>query len=596
MLRYLFTCLIASVAMIASSANALELFYDFEGSETDTVIDKLTTDGSQNGVIYQNVDPNDTFDPAFGSESALFDIPSPGVVVPPYSTLEIPDSTLEPDFSLTLAAFIKNDEEVQDFTRAFSSYRGTGAVSDNRILLDFDSRGVSIPGIRAIVGNTQVRTSEVPAGITDPGYHHYAMTVEPTAEGGSVVVYFDGAEVASGVVPAGYSNSFNIHLGEDPHDGGGSAAEQLIGNIDEVLMLGRALSASDIATLASGTAVSNVVTPLASERAVYYSFEGDSGPTATDMFTLDGSQNGIGHELAMVDTTADNAMLGSSSFATQDPRVDNPDVLHSVIETEPIGLMGSEFTFSVVINPLAAGYSGNQYSRVLSTYGGGGSTSGRFIMDFNLSAADGSDAIRLFLPDGTRLNSTIVPQVGVNQTLTAVYDDGVVTMYLDGVEIATTTVDATAMDFGDHVLRVGEDNAGGVNENFIGNIDDVLVLRRALSGEQVTQLASSGAAALLAGLPEPLLKGDYNDDGIVDLADYTIWRDNLGSSVELPNDLTPGVDASDYDVWKLNFGLTGLSGASIASVQVPEPGSVMLLAVGVLAMALVRRRGSASKN
>lgn len=575
--RFRLFVLVCSLAIAAGNVVAVEIFYDFEGAETDFVIDKRTTDGSQDGQIFQNVYPDDNFDPAFGSESALFDIPDPGVAVPPYSTLEIPDSTLGTDFALTLAAFIKNDEDPQNFTRAFSSYAGTGPVSTERVLLDFDSRGSSIPGIRAIIGNTQVTTVEPPAGMSDPGYHHYAMTVEPTVDGGNVVVYFNGVEVASGSVPAGYSNIQNIRLGEDPHDIGGSANEQLIGNIDEVLMLERALSPTDIAALAGGAAVSSVVTPMASERAVYYSFEGDSGTTVTDSFTVDGSQDGIAHEIAMVDTEAANARLGSASFATQDPRVGNPDVLHSVVETGPLGVMGPQFTISAVINPLGAGHSGNAFSRVLSTYGGGGSTAGRFILDFNLNAAEETDAIRLFLPDGTRLNSTTVPQIGVNQTLTAVYDYGEVKLYLDGVEIASASVEATSMDFGDFALRLGEDIGGGVNENFLGNMDDVLIIQQALSEQQVADLHTSGGAALLATLPDPTLDGDYNDDGVINLADYVVWRNNLGSSTSLPNDSTPGVDEGDYTVWKLNFGLSNNLSASTSITGVPEPNSVLLL-------------------
>ena len=59
--------------------------------------------------------------------------------------------------------------------------------------------------------------------------------------------------------------------------------------------------------------------------------------------------------------------------------------------------------------------------------------------------------------------------------------------------------------------------------------------------------------------------GDYNGNGVVDAADYTIWRDHLGQSVTLPNDSTPGtVTAADYDVWKANFGLTANSLNAVA--------------------------------
>jgi hypothetical protein len=74
--------------------------------------------------------------------------------------------------------------------------------------------------------------------------------------------------------------------------------------------------------------------------------------------------------------------------------------------------------------------------------------------------------------------------------------------------------------------------------------------------------------------------GDYNDDGIVDAADYTVWRDNQGSGATLPNDDTPGVGADDYTRWRANFGLTGSGGGQIMEGIVtigplPTPGSLI---------------------
>ncbi len=54
--------------------------------------------------------------------------------------------------------------------------------------------------------------------------------------------------------------------------------------------------------------------------------------------------------------------------------------------------------------------------------------------------------------------------------------------------------------------------------------------------------------------------GDYNSDGVVNAADYTVWRNNLDVSVALPNDSTPGtVTADDYNVWKAAFGTSAES-------------------------------------
>jgi hypothetical protein len=89
----------------------------------------------------------------------------------------------------------------------------------------------------------------------------------------------------------------------------------------------------------------------------------------------------------------------------------------------------------------------------------------------------------------------------------------------------------------------------------------------------------------------PVLAGDYNDDGTVNAADYTVWRDRFGATTALPNEtVTPGmVTQEDYDAWKSNFGAMG-SGAALGAGAVPEPGSVVLGLIGVLLAAIRMRR------
>ncbi|MEN1680961.1 MAG: PEP-CTERM sorting domain-containing protein [Planctomycetota bacterium] len=70
------------------------------------------------------------------------------------------------------------------------------------------------------------------------------------------------------------------------------------------------------------------------------------------------------------------------------------------------------------------------------------------------------------------------------------------------------------------------------------------------------------------------LPGDYNGDGSVDAADYTVWRDGLS-----PLDSIEG-----YNVWRSNF---GLSVAAASAGAVPEPSSMLLL--GCLAGASIAR-------
>lgn len=86
--------------------------------------------------------------------------------------------------------------------------------------------------------------------------------------------------------------------------------------------------------------------------------------------------------------------------------------------------------------------------------------------------------------------------------------------------------------------------------------------------------------------------GDYNNDGTVDAADYTVWRDNLGTGAILPNDVTPGVvDESDFNVWRSNYGAGGAGAGSASVASVPEPTSAMLIVVcGLASVCGLRRR------
>jgi len=87
--------------------------------------------------------------------------------------------------------------------------------------------------------------------------------------------------------------------------------------------------------------------------------------------------------------------------------------------------------------------------------------------------------------------------------------------------------------------------------------------------------------------------GDYNDDGIVNAADYTVWRNNLGGDAAALAHRDPNnagvVSQADYDSWKANFGMVaGAGAASLAgNSSVPEPTGIVLaiMSMGLLAAA-----------
>ncbi|QDU56326.1 glycoside hydrolase family 76 protein [Aeoliella mucimassa] len=91
------------------------------------------------------------------------------------------------------------------------------------------------------------------------------------------------------------------------------------------------------------------------------------------------------------------------------------------------------------------------------------------------------------------------------------------------------------------------------------------------------------ARALLDTANAALQPGDFNNDGLVDLADYVVWRDNFGAAAgTLPNDtLTSTIGLGQYEVWKQHFGESKLAGGRMTAV--PEPSS-LVLAFGLMVL------------
>jgi len=92
------------------------------------------------------------------------------------------------------------------------------------------------------------------------------------------------------------------------------------------------------------------------------------------------------------------------------------------------------------------------------------------------------------------------------------------------------------------------------------------------------------------------LVGDYDGNGVVGLADYTIWRDSLGQTGDdLPadGDANNTIDIEDYLLWSEHFNELAPA-AIVVQNAVPEPSSVLLLAIGgagcCLAAARERRK------
>lgn len=153
-------------------------------------------------------------------------------------------------------------------------------------------------------------------------------------------------------------------------------------------------------------------------------------------------------------------------------------------------------------------------------------------------------------------------------------------------------------------VGVGWDEAGGSTANILseGNLESQLTL--AASGNAIL-----GNAFLTAGIHDLTFRyaeaadvqlrvgavkyistgvpGDYNGNGVVDGADYVLWRNGGPLQNEVDN---PGtVNAADYAAWRSRFGNTAGSGSSVGGGAVPEPTSFALMTF-VLSLAFGLRR------
>ena len=146
---------------------------------------------------------------------------------------------------------------------------------------------------------------------------------------------------------------------------------------------------------------------------------------------------------------------------------------------------------------------------------------------------------------------------------------------------------------------------GGITPS-LGETFDLITASRGISGTFATTnlpdlpgnlefgLIYNPTSVQLAVQIEPLttIDGDYNQDGIVDAADYTVWRDTfgqVGADLDADGNNNGQIDDGDYSIWRSNFGQVAGSLAAGDGASVPEPSTLGLIA-GAMVVGLVCRR------
>ena len=188
-----------------------------------------------------------------------------------------------------------------------------------------------------------------------------------------------------------------------------------------------------------------------------------------------------------------------------------------------------------------------------------------------------TDFFKFTTADAAELDITLTP-------LGATFDQGV-----QGGE--QSSIDTSALS--DLTLTVFDTNGSSIlataNEGIEGESEALSHLDLPTAGTYFVSVTGTADVVQFYGLSLAItatasrLAGDYNGNGAVDAADYNVWRDSFGSTINLVADGNQNgtVDAADYNIWRDHFGDVATSGASL-----PEPAGWLLLVAGLLPAAI----------
>jgi hypothetical protein len=198
---------------------------------------------------------------------------------------------------------------------------------------------------------------------------------------------------------------------------------------------------------------------------------------------------------ASVRLETENPIRGTGSLVFQAPTILN------LGETKNLG---PQATLAVAVRGVPAGL-----RRLFSTYNGGPAAPDELYFDVNsggpISQADGY-SIR-FNYNGVTVgaksddvgNWSAAGDANAFHHLAATWNAGQVGLYFDGRLVGSGTMPQTELKSQQGNLRFGEDYppTSLTNEPFLGTADDILVLRRALSSDEVKQLAEFGPSQVI---------------------------------------------------------------------------------------------------
>jgi fibronectin-binding autotransporter adhesin len=331
------------------------------------------------------------------------------------------------------------------------------------------------------------------------------------------------------------------------------------GNVSNIGLLD--VGGDNTSTAFSGTISGNSLRKSGSGKLALFGSNSYSGGTtisggtlSTDSITNAGVNSGFGTGNITITNGATLEYTGFTAGPNRPISLGSGGGVISVSTSSSLSLFGV-----VDGTALTKSGSGTLTVRSASTYTGGTTVSAGSLFVTSAAAKLGTGDVTV---EGTTASTFLV----ISSSVTNAIDDSA-TLYLMG----GGSPDEADQGYVSLSLGVNE----RVGALFLGGV---------LQASGLTYGSTSSSALIQSdeyftsgGLVSVGLLGDFNNDHSVDAADYVVWQ---------KSPITYG-GSPGYDLWRANFGNTSPaagSGSSLDGAMIPEPSSLALLMLGVVAL------------
>jgi hypothetical protein len=165
---------------------------------------------------------------------------------------------------------------------------------------------------------------------------------------------------------------------------------------------------------------------------------------------------------------------------------------------------------------------------------------------------DGWSSSGSSLPADTKLTSFLVhfdPVAAMGATGSITFSHPIIGVILDGDKLGDSDPVLASIGRLPDQDRSILSNGSGV----LGFSGDLRTLQVNLTSLELDVIQLRVLTEAVFALPEAGIGGDYSGDGVIDIADYTVWRDSVGSiNLEADGNGDGTIDIEDYVVWKGN--------------------------------------------